>query len=60
MMKNKWDPGQDDIVSCTVEANGKTILQWLTCLDQTVWKKDKVPEDWVIQLTIPTRVHFML
>ena len=29
------------------------MVQWLVSLTSSVWESEKIPEDWVKQLTIP-------
>ena len=53
MMKNGRAPGADDISAELLKLGGEKVVQWLTHLARIVWEKEKVPEDWVKQLTIP-------
>ena len=46
-------PGADGISAELLKLGGDTIVQWLLHLATAVWEKERVPEDWVKQLTIP-------
>ena len=53
LMKNGRAPGVDDISAELLKLVGETVVQWLSHLAISVWESEKVPEDWVRQLTIP-------
>ena len=52
-MKNGRAPGADDISAETLKLGGDTVVQWLLHLATAVCEEERVPEDWVKQLTIP-------
>ena len=52
-MKNGWAPGADGISAELLKLGGDTVVQWLLHLATAAWEEERVPEDWVKQLTIP-------
>ena len=53
LMKNGRAPGADGISAELLKLGGDTVVQWLLHLATVVWEEERVPEDWVKQLTIP-------
>ena len=51
-MKNGQAPGADGISAELLKLGGDTVVRWLLYLATVVWKEERVPEDWVKQLTI--------
>ena len=46
-------PGEDEITAELLKLGGEVVVQWLVSLASSVWESEKIPEDWVKQLTIP-------
>ena len=53
LMKNGRAPGADGISAELLKLGGDTVVRWLLHLATVVWEEERVPEDWVKQLTIP-------
>ena len=52
-MKKGRAPGEDEITAELLKLGGEVVVQWLVSLASSVWESEKIPEDWVKQLTIP-------
>ena len=52
-MKKGRPPGGDEITAELLKLGGEVVVQWLVSLASSVWESEKIPEDWVKQLTIP-------
>ena len=53
MMNNGQTPDADGISAELLKLGGKKVLQWLLHLAHVIWEEQKVPKDWLKQLTVP-------
>ena len=52
-LKNNKAPGDDGITTELLKLGGETIVEEMTCIAGSIWHSERIPEDWLMQITIP-------
>ena len=52
-LKNNKAPGDDGITAELLKLGGETIVEEMTRIAVSIWRSERIPEDWLMQITIP-------
>ena len=52
-LKNNKAPGVDGITAELLKLGGEAIVEEMTRIAGSIWRSERIPEDWLMQITIP-------
>ena len=52
-LKNNKAPGDDGITAELLKLGGEAIVEEMTRIAGCIWRSERIPEDWLMQITIP-------